>query len=371
MLNKKRLKTSYPRDIREATHLLAFNPAKILYYGSQAKKSMYLSSGDIDLIEPIDQADAYDVAKKLSRIVKEIQHTEDCYLGDVKSGIDPRYSIDIGDISHGKIHGFNANTVHGLVASRDYPEKEKMLELLKGTMTIPKWFELNDMIRKKEVLRWTADEIHRGYKEVEGQKFYLHETAKDPNAMTKIDMIQYLQSLNRYVEITNYFFVDGKKDEYENVAYLNELKHSILQCYVGEKYFKLTKRLMSYCLMSNHKHEAEKLYGIVHSGIGILYQIVSELKAIEYILEHYNPPIDKLKDQLDAIRYKIGNVYEIEFKESDIDAMLDVAMKTTSHDGLLENIKKICERLDGIVNKVAKRKLHEIKLVPLPKRFYP
>jgi hypothetical protein len=371
MLNKKRLKSSYPGDVLKATHLLAFNPDKILYYGSQAKKSMYLSSGDIDLIEPIDPADAGDVAKKLSRIVKQIQGMPDTYLGDVKSGVDPRYSIDIGDISNGKVQGFNKKLVHEVVSSRDYPDKKQMLELVDGNMTIDKWFELNDMMRKKEVLRWTAKEIHDGKKVVEGMTFNLSDTARDPNAMTKIDMIQFIPSLNRYVEVTNYFFVGDKKEEYDNVAYVSELKHSILQCYVKEKYFKLTKRLLSYCLMSNHGKEAEKLYGVVHSGIGIMYQLVSELNAIEYILEHHKPPIDKLKAQLDAIKYKLGNVYEIEFQEADFDSELDAAKKAKSRSDLLNRIKKISEKLDGIVNRVAKRKLHEIKFVPLPKRFYP
>ena len=59
MLNKKRLNSSYPDDVKQASALIAFNPEKLIYYGSASKKAMYLSSGDIDLVEPIKSIKIY------------------------------------------------------------------------------------------------------------------------------------------------------------------------------------------------------------------------------------------------------------------------------------------------------------------------
>src|SRR4051812_29542274 len=67
---------------------------------------------------------------------------------------------------------------------------------------------------------------------------------------------------------------------------------------------------------SRAQKEAERLYKIVHSGLGILYRLYSELNAVLYILEHHQPPLEQLRQHLDALKFELGNVYEFDFKEA-------------------------------------------------------
>ena len=110
-LNHKRIASSYPTDIKEASYLIAFNPDKLMYYGSQAKKAMHLSSGDIDLLEQVKVTDAGALASKIQRIIKTIQSTRYTYLADFKSGVDTHYIVDIGTIKNGKVVGYDKHTI--------------------------------------------------------------------------------------------------------------------------------------------------------------------------------------------------------------------------------------------------------------------
>ena len=147
MLNKKRLNSSYPDDVKNASALIAFNPEKLIYYGSASKKSMYLSSGDIDLVEPIKPNEANSLARHIQTIVKNVLKTKDCYLGDFKSGTDPYYDVDIGTIKNGKVVGFDKDMVYNFIKSRSFDnalEKKKILSLLdkNKALDMPSWFDL-------------------------------------------------------------------------------------------------------------------------------------------------------------------------------------------------------------------------------------
>lgn len=79
------------------------------------------------------------------------------------------------------------------------------------------------------------------------------------------------------------------------------------------KWMKATKRLLSYSLlekdtsMNSHSLRAE-LYGIVHSGLGIMYECSATLSCVAFVLGQPRPPMDLVKEQLDAIRWRLGGI---------------------------------------------------------------
>lgn len=58
----------------------------------------------------------------------------------------------------------------------------------------------------------------------------------------------------------------------------------------------------------------------MHSGLGILYRLYSELQAMLYVLEHYNPPLEKIRAHLDALKYDVGDVFEFPIPEKKLAA---------------------------------------------------
>ena len=369
LLNKKRLDTSYPDDIITACKAIAFNFNNLLFYGSQAKKSMYLSSGDIDLLEPVDIKQASELMKRIQAIVKELDNKHFCYIGDFKSGRDFEYIIDLGTIKRNKVIGFNKADVIDFINSHEFEEKNEMLNLCHGFMTVPKWTELTEMIRKKQVLRWNKIEIQQGFKTLRGKRVFLEDCIKDREAMTKIDTYQFIPSINRFVEITNYFFTGNKKGDFDKKKFQEELKINIVKMYCDQKYFKLCKRLITFYLNNDRLEQADKIYDIVHSGLGIIYQVCSELDAISYIIDNYKSQVPKplIKEQLEAIKYRLGNVYEFDFSEASIDKDIDNIVSNET----FEDIQSLSDDLYDLCNKITKHKLKSLRLIPLPLNFYP
>jgi hypothetical protein len=363
MLNKKRLLKSYPDDIKQATNLIAFNPDKIIYYGSASKKSMYLSSGDIDLVEPVKLSEANSLAKHIKIIVHNIDKTKNCYLADFKSGIDQYYNIDLGTIKHGKIIGFDKKKVKDFITSKqfnDNTEKKKILNLFNNPIGLKQWFDINNFLHEYQVLRWDKDELLKGYKIIRGDKVYLQDTIQDKTALTKLDIIQFIPSLNRFVEITNYFDVVNDGKEFKSEKYMNDLKTNLLKYYYEKNYFKFTKRMLAYSLFIKDEATSNKLYTIVDSGAGIMYQCESELVALKYIIDHYDVPKEQVNDQLQAIKLKLGNVYEFSFNEEKLDELIDEG-----------KIDEIINMLYESFNSYTLKKLKELKMIPIKKEFIP
>ena len=361
-LNQKRSIESYPEDIRKASYLLAFNPDKLIFYGSQAKKPFYLSSGDIDLIEPVQLNKAGELARKFYEIILNIEKTPDCYLADVKSGVDDYYVFDFGSIKDGKWVRDNDSIMQKLKLFKQKAVLKRLLS--KGSPEA--FFEFEDIVREYQILRWNAEELKRGFKVIRGEKVLLEDTIKDVDSMTKIDCIRFIPSLNRYVEITNYFFISKKKEEFNELKYIKELKLNLFKYYTKGKYFKMLKRLMTYVLLKKDKEKAEKLYKIVNSGLGILYQVCSELDAIHYVIEHYGEK-PGMAEQIDGMKYRIGNVFDYKIDESKIDAMID-----SISSGLMQKkVAKLSQYISDIVNTYTKKELKAIGFFPLPKEFIP
>jgi hypothetical protein len=363
MLNKKRIKTSYPEDIKQASALIAFNPDKLIFYGSSAKKSMFLSSGDIDLVEPIDLSDANSLSKHIQNIIKNILKTPNCYLGDFKSGNDPYYNIEIGTIKNSNLVGFNKEEVKEAIQSIQFDDnlrKKQILSLFTKPIGLKQWFEISAFLHEYQTLRWNKEELLRGYKTVRGQKIYLQDTIQDRKALTKIDTIQFIPSLNRWIEITNYFDTVNNAEEFKSDKYIETLKLNLLKYYYEKNWFKMTKRLLAYSLFKKDTNLSNKLFSIVNSGLGILYQQYSELNAMEYLIEKYNVPMTKLYPQLQAIKMRLGNVYEFEFNEKHLDELIDRG-----------DIKSVINHLYDCFNSYTYKRLKALHILPLKKDYYP
>jgi hypothetical protein len=371
-LDRKRLKSSYPEDIKQTAYLIAFNPDRLVYYGSQSKKAMYLSSGDVDLLEPVNLRKAGELASKIQKIVKAVESQPLCYLADFKSGVDDYYVVDIGTVRDGKVVGFNRDKVANFVSARDFKHKDEILEALGKRMTAKHYYHLEELLRKDQIIRWNREELLNGYKLIRGEKLMLEDAIKRKDAMTKIDVIRFLPSLGRFVEVTNYFHLDSSPTKFSQVKFIDELKENLAKCYYTNNFFKMAKRMMSLLIAKQQMRQAGRLYPILHSGVGIMYQIKSELDAILYILEHSDSiPTAHIRKQLDTIKYRLGNVYEFDFHEDKLDKFITGLMKVTSLTRLQEGITKLKDHLSDIINQETYKELKDLGFIPVKSSYLP
>lgn len=364
-IKKPRIPSSYPDSINNATYLIAFNPEKIIHYGSAAKKAMFLSSSDIDLIENIKSNKSDELAKKIKQIVHNIDNTKLCYLGDFKSGTDPYFECEIGNIKGKRVVGFNKGKVIEFVKSRPFTEQTKILQLLKQPVSIENYLKLQELMRQDQVLRWTHDELLQGYKIIRGQKIMLSDTIKEESSMTKIDTIQWIDTENRFIEISNYFKVSNSKESFDMKDYTSSLQKDIIKTYYNGNLFKMCKRMLSYSLLKQDKRTVKRIYNIIHSGLGIMYQVIADIKTILYMKENLKElPDAKIRIMIDGFKQRLGNIYEFDFKEESMDKLIDASK--TDHDKLYQ----LYDKLYNVLIQQTQKQLKEAGLYPLPSKFY-
>lgn len=365
-MEKQRLISSYSKPIKQAINLIAFNPEKLVYYGSSSKKSMYLSNADIDLLEPIKEEDIINLSKQFIIILDNIKKSKLCYIADIKSGIDFYYFIDIGYIKDNKIMDFNKENIINTIKSKDFKNKTELLELLNKNISLKNWFNLEDLLRESYILRWNYDEIKQNYKLIRDNKIYFHDTIKEANAMTKLDTIQYITTENRFIEITNYFKLSNHDEEHEIESFTNSLKSNLYKYYFKKDYFKFCKRFISY--LSIKKRDSTQLFNIINSNLGILYQVISDIKTIIYLFEHFNTKeldVKLIAQQIDNFKQRLGNIYEFNFNELQIDDFIDYILKLTSKMAIIKQLNILYLNLYKILNNKTKTRLIKLKIIPL------
>lgn len=308
-LNRKRPIEAYPDSITDAAYLIAFNPEKLVWYGSNTKKAMYLSSSDVDLMENINVKKSGELASRIKEIVKNILDTPDCYLGDFKSG------------------AYNGQPI-----------------------------------------RWNKNELLKGFKTVNNKRVDLDDCIKDTNSMTKIDIIEWIPEEGRYVEITNFFHISYNPSEIDMQEYMKSLKESAMENYKEKNYMKMVKRLLTYYMLKKNERMSQKLYQLIDSGKGIMYKAIADIKTLLYLLEHHKPPSNKVITHLDSVKYRLDNIYEFPFQEKKVDEVIE-RIKTTPSKHAMKELEALSEHLSTILNQQTIHYLKAMKLVPLKHSF--
>ena len=194
----------------------------------------------------------------------------------------------------------------------------------------------------------------------------LSDTIKDDDAMTKIDTIQWIDAENRFVEVTNYFKVSKTKDSFNMKEYTDSLKSDITKTFYNGNLFKMCKRILSYSLLMNDERTASQIYDIVHSGLGIMYKVVADIKTILYLKEHFSSlPKARIAGMIDGFKDRLGSIYEFDFKEESTDRLIDKCKED------IESLYILLERLYGTLISQTKIRLEDLRLYPLPMKFYP
>lgn len=361
-------KNYYSNELNNLLDYLTFNKKNINILGSFKFKSTKYNS-DIDLFEPIEIKNIKSFSKKVKDKIKQILNKEDIYLGDIKIGeleelkiIDDTAYINPDD---GKIYGYDYNysieklkelNNDKIISDKEYNMAKK---LLKPDPNFNDLLLINKNLRF-HILRWKPKDILRGYLNYRGYKIKL-EDALVSNNMFKIDYIVYLN--NKYIEITN--IIDIRKDGVRlNKQSLNLEKNVINDIFLyneKKEYFKVLKRLYTFFnyKYSNNldkkdsKKMIEKIFNILDSNLGILYQIKGDIEVLIYLLENEkNIKKDRINKQIDNFITRLNNIYKInEYlkKEDKIISLINSILKTNTKNKV-KKLYKLKEKIENILN---------------------
>jgi len=389
-------------EIKDGIKLIMESDSEMRPYGSWTYKSQ-LYPGDVDLMELIEKCCNKEEAtnkfvQSIKNIIGKIASTKGYYVGDIKSGVDKVYQIDIGNITYDNkgyhIAGFNPEEVIkdiGSLYRKGYLTGEERDELndlcidIEGEHNVQENYEtLYDMLREKYILRWSINEIFQGYKVLPGKrKITLNETINQP-VMTKIDMWTLISG--RYIEFSNmltFVLVDkfgGKTVLNANPTpeeIINGLKVDITKLMfskLGYKPFKAMKRMWSVARIEGHDKVINDLTPIMQSDLGRISQIVSEIDTIILMFESINKlPIKEILSEIDGWAYRLENVYEIDVSDliSYPGAIINSINKNETLGITIQYLNDFKDILKNELDKNTIKIMKKLKYYPVKKEFIP
>ena len=393
-----RPKDAYPQSVMNDIKLLSFFPNGLATpFGSYIYR-MQKYPGDVDLIEVFKECCTVEKVVKdftysLKNIIKNIITTKYHYFSEFKAGLDNRYDINVGTLENGiynihpelqqrslLLHNQNLLTIDQFNLVNKVIRKHNPNDTVKMSNAYDIIF---NMFRDLRILRWTSNEILRGYKQHNGKTFLLESALTDQTAV-KIDMISLING--RFVEVTNYLMlaieennqlipinIDIIKGNYPPIG----LPPEIEKLYFSNIYYSSFKVIKRMYALSRHLKDLTVLNNIipfVSSNMSLLYQLKSEIETILRILEIVKqPPIDVINLQLDEMKNRFASIIEINNEQlMDILKSIDLSLNTWDIDSKIQILEKINKlMIKPIINLNTIKYLESVGYNPPPSHLLP
>jgi hypothetical protein len=393
---------SYTDIVKRNIHLLSFdkNGEPPAVFGSYIYR-IQKYPGDIDLRESyIGCCSIGDVvtrfAKSLKRVVNAVLKERNHYMSEFKAGIDTRYYFDLGDCVYGIYTPDRqlAENVENLYRNELLTLEEVNIIfylLRKPQLNGDDYDVIKTVLRDHYVLRWSAEEILKGYKKVRGGLKIKLTDALRMKAHVKIDVISLIDG--KFVEITNFLML-AYEDEGElipinldvniddpraNQFYsLIQLPLEVEKLYYSNMFyspFKMVKRFYAMARSKGDQEMLKKVIPFVSSNTSLAYQIKSEIDTIALLYERVSVPAKKaINDQVDGMKTRIARILEIPSEQLEpINELIDLFVSPSKKDRYekIKYLKMIKEILVRFINYESITYLNKVGLNPPPDNYLP
>lgn len=312
--------------------------------------------GDFDLREtlfvPVSNETIYDLERMIIDFTKKLTTTPDTFFVEAKMGFDEAFDITgLGFRDpNGVLHNWNSDEVlKKLDSLRDYKyidnkfyDKAYMLASHDANYmgnNIQDWYDLEEIMREKRILRWSPPEIFQGYKVLQGgpkstnykRRVTIAEALRH-KTMVKFDTFQYLDG--RYVEVTNFFIIvyedaqekvrmlnlpDNFLDESNVISQLRQEARKFWENKLKYKPLKTVKRLWTLANITKDYNKNMNPFGlrngnlesftkIINSVASKANQINADIEAAVFVMNHTQGLTDKILHFLEIIKEKIGQL---------------------------------------------------------------
>lgn len=274
---------------------------------------------DIDTYEDVHGINKQDVLdqfiKGIIKIVRNYLDKKDRWFIELKAGKDKRYDIDLDKMNVTQFLELLDTYYVNIMEQSDINNLKDSLKQYTGNIHICEKELIYIVFRKYYIIRWSGEDILKGYKDIYDERFYLTDVIYQSGDVN-IECISIIDGI--FQDISNYFVltytdksgtyaynlsqntIDNFKDYFiSNI--MKSIYTLVTSCIYDETdYFKASKRIWSLCRYiynnvnkTNHyyKFYAEtinKLKPLMSSNASNLYQIKSRLTTIVRLLQHYN-----------------------------------------------------------------------------------
>jgi hypothetical protein len=204
-------------------------------------------------------------------------------------------------------------------------------------------------------LRWTIDEVLKGYKKIKSSdKIYLIDCILD-NTVIKLDCILHY-NYSIFMEISE-IYVFKVKNYTSQSSTAEQIHQGITNDYKKimheGKIYKALKRLFSIYKFKKDLGKCKELIKFFNSNIGLLNKIKNDLEIYVIVLEKIPKiKIDEIKFGLQTLKSQLANIYQFDIPNSYLTEFDDMS-KIDNKTKLIKNINLMIDKLNKILQKVA------------------
>lgn len=372
----------FSTELKNAIKQLAFDPKNVVIYGTGSLKSLYYSSGDIDLIQ--NKTGQYKDYKTfynfLLKVLDNIDKDDTTYFLEIKSGIDADSLVDIGYIDTTQINmiddlseSINNYNYNDIVRDMKHKKMDDILHYVKKKPSFKDWLQLYEQLRLKWTLRWTMEEVRKGYKMGRlGNKITFKETLYQP-AFTKIDTIKIVDDRIISVDMTYYL------SSYSVKTFNNSLLVNMFRMYYDGKYVKVIKRLLAYyrIFKKDSINEIIDLWKFLITYDGLIKVKSYTDILIEFINKSKFKYSNEINRQLNNVITFIGLIDNRVYPESQQEKLANemrklIAFVNNKKEKQFDSLLiKVLRHIDNFLNKKALNHLKQYNFIPFKKEFIP
>lgn len=388
LLKKKRFPLNYPLDVLNVINAMSHSTSGLTIAGSMALKAQ-LYAGDFDMYEivKLEGRSITEACRKASMVlqkcVKDLLELPNCYIGDIKCGLIPEWTVITGDIIKGKVVGFDYDVAERkllqLVSSGvvDRDEANEAQKVMKRKPTPYEWLVMQKTVRP-QIVRWSVEDVLEGCIRLrDGRRYYLVDAVQAP-AIIKIDAVAFVQN-SRFTDFSNIFSFRWERHTLNEfiIDPEHELKKDILLLMGNGDFFKLGKRIFAVAKMKKNGAQIRSLTDMFNGDLGRLYSIVSDLGTLQFLLENERViTIDKIRFEIDQMRSRLGFILDLDGINTpsvlgDLMKMTTLPATASGKARLAEEVERLISIFTRVLNKEAKVELERLRLLPIPKTLLP
>lgn len=288
---------NYPESLKVTLDILTINERPQVVGSAAYLNHKYPS--DVDVFEkttvklPRDAALKF-YADQFQNIMQKVVVDPQIFYLDFKAGEDYRFDVFVPDDNTAESISARKNIVEdfsrkGLLSPNDE------IEL---TDVIDNYEKFREKLRQHRVLRWSPEEVIRGYKNLPADRYITLARALSQPSLTKLDTVTWIQTRFQSVEVFyNLRYLDPETDTVVELYPLGSYKQSLLESiekYSSPSYYnplKVAKRLWTLARITNCIDLLRALNPLIGSSAAALNQIDADAEIlIEFISKSYTLP---------------------------------------------------------------------------------
>ena len=386
LLKLKRIPDDFSNDVLSILSKMSFtNLLHLKVMGSGGQKAQ-VYAGDYDAYEQVPIKSVSSAVAKFQSMIRSLQDTPLTYIGDIKSGSKEEWKV-IGDdvrIEGDGVKGYNAVAIKkrvqhlkdtNIITREEY---ETAMRSLKPRITPLEMLEIKRDLRFN-IVRWTPTEVLKGEKRLHDGSIYTLEEAFTAPAITKLDVISWVQG-NRFTDFSCiYEFHKGRKllnkgfDDVERA-----LKENIYALYHEKDYFKMAKRMYALAKFKGAYPLLTALSPMFNGDLGRLYMVYGDLGTLEYLVENWSSlPKQKIAFEIDQFKNRLSNITLPKYLANEpeivdtIEKMKNLLSHAQNNAQLLRLIRQLKDRLKRYLSHYAFEYLKGHHLIPPPQMLLP